>query len=219
MYSDITVQGKRFFPGWPVGAEVTGPNGRSGWDTWLVTENGQPTRSVKFAQTFFRYLAFPEKNPMYQLSSFDFEKDTQRLEWITTVLDATDTDLVRFKERGGKLLMYFGWSDQSLNAQMGVDYYESVLARMGPATKEFFRLFMVPGMFHCVGGVGCSSFDKLTPLMQWVEHGRAPERITAARIVNEKTNRTRPLCPYPQVARYKGTGSIDEADSFVCQTP
>jgi pimeloyl-ACP methyl ester carboxylesterase len=219
IYSDVTVQGKRFFPGWPVGAEVTGPNGRSGWDIWLVTENGQPTRSVDYAQTFFRYLAFPEKNSKYELSSFDFDKDPLRLEWISKVLDATDPDLERFKERGGKLLMYFGWSDQSLNAQMGVDYFESVRARMGPGTKEFFRLFMVPGMFHCAGGVGCSSFDKLTPVMQWVEHGRAPDQIVAARIVNEKTIRTRPLCPYPQVARYKGTGSIDDADSFACQTP
>ena len=219
IYSDLIVQGKRFYPGWPVGAEVAGSNGRSGWDNWLVNESGQPTRSVMFAETFLRYLAFPEKNPKYELASFDFEKDTQRLEWIQRVLDATDPDLERFKGRGGKLFMYFGWSDQSLNAQMGVDYYESVLERMGPATKEFFRLFMVPGMFHCGGGVGCSSFDKLTPLMHWVERGTAPDRIIAARIVNEKPIRTRPLCPYPQVARYKGTGSIDEADNFVCQSP
>ena len=76
---------------------------------------------------------------------------------------------------------------------------------------------MVPGMFHCGGGVGCSSFDKLTPLMQWVEAGTAPERLTASRIINSKTDRTRPLCPYPQVAKYKGSGSTDEAANFSCQ--
>jgi feruloyl esterase len=216
IYGDVLSDGKRIFPGWPVGAEVAGLNNRSGWDNWLINERGQPTISVNFAQTFFRYLAFPEKNPKYELGSFDFEKDPPRLEWIHNVLDATDPDLSRFKQRGGKLLMYFGWADQALNAQMGVDYYESALAKMGPAMTGFFRLFMAPGMFHCGGGVGCSSFDKLTPLIQWVEQGTAPDQIIGARIVNGKTIRTRPLCPYPQVAKYKGSGSIDDAANFVC---
>ena len=219
IYSDVMGQGKRVFPGWPVGAEVADAGGRRGWDNWLVNESGQPTISVRFSETFFRYLAFPEKNPTFELKTFDIEKDPQRLEWIRSVLDATDPDLTRFKGRGGKLLMYFGWSDQALNARMGVDYYESVLERMGTKTKDFFRLFMVPGMFHCSGGVGCSSFDKLTPLMQWVEQGSAPERIVGSQIVSDKVIRTRPLCPYPEVARYKGQGSIDEAESFTCQSP
>jgi hypothetical protein len=219
IYADVLAQGKRIFPGWPVGAEVAGPNGRSGWDNWIINERGQPSISVSFAETFFRYMAFPEKNPNYTLASFDFNKDPSRLESIHAILDATDTDLARFKGRGGKLLMYFGWSDQALNARMGVEYYEAVLGRMGGETTNFFRLFMVPGMFHCGGGVGCSSFDKLTPLIQWVEQGTTPERLIGARIVNGQTNRTRPLCPYPQVAKYKGTGSIDEAANFVCQRP
>ncbi|MGH9835872.1 MAG: tannase/feruloyl esterase family alpha/beta hydrolase, partial [Blastocatellia bacterium] len=187
IYGDVMSQGKRIFPGWPVGAEVAGPNGRSGWDNWIIHEKGQPTISVNFSQSFFRYMAFPEKNPQYDLASFDFEKDPARLEWIHNVLDATDPDLSRFKERGGKLLMYYGWADQALNAQMGVDYYESALSRMGGATTNFFRFFMVPGMFHCGGGVGCGVFDKLTPVVQWVEQGVAPERIVGARIVNGQT--------------------------------
>jgi hypothetical protein len=133
------------------------------------------------------------------------------------VLDATDHELSRFKQRNGKLLMYFGWADPALNAQMGVDYYESVLQRMGADTMSFFRLFMVPGMFHCAGGVGCSTFDKLTPLVQWVEQAVAPDSLLGARVVNGKTVRTRPLCPYPQVAQYKGSGSPDSAANFVCK--
>ncbi len=219
IYTDVLSNGQRFFPGWPVGAEVAGPNGRSGWDNWIISESGQPTISVSFGGSFFRYVAFPEKNPTYDLTSFDFDKDVKRLAWIHAVLDATDPDLSGFKKRGGKLLMYYGWADQALNAQMGVDYYESVLKQMGATTTEFFRLFMVPGMFHCGGGVGCSSFDKLTPLMQWVEGGTAPDRLIGSRIVNGKTDRTRPLCPYPQVAKYKGSGSIDDAANFTCQTP
>ena len=216
IYSDVQSNGKRFFPGWPVGIEVAGPNGRSGWDNWIVNEKGQPTIQVNFAENFFRYLAFPEKNPKFELSSVNFDEDPKRLEWIHSVLDATDTDLSSFKKRGGKLLMYFGWADPALNAQMGVDYYESVTAKMGASTPEFFRLFMVPGMFHCGGGVGCSSFDKLTPLMQWTEKNTAPDSIIGSRIMNNKTDRTRPLCPYPQVAKYKGSGSIDDAANFTC---
>jgi pimeloyl-ACP methyl ester carboxylesterase len=220
IYSDVMSQGRRIFPGWPVGAEVAGANGRSGWDNWIINEKGQPTISINFAETFFRYMAFPEKNPKYDLAGFDFEKDLARLEWIHDLLDATDPDLSRFNQRGGKLLMYFGWSDPALNAQMGVDYYESVLKNMGgTTTTSFFRLFMVPGMFHCGGGIGCSTFDKLTPLVEWVERGTAPEKIVSARIVSGKEVRTRPLCPYPQVAKYKGTGSIDEAANFTCGSP
>ena len=215
-YGDVPSNGQRYFPGWPLGVEVAGPNGRSGWDNWIVNEKGPTSISVNFSENFFRYLAFPEKNPKYELSSFNFEQDVKKLAWIHGVLDATDTDLSSFKKRGGKLLMYFGWADPALNAQMGVDYYESVTAKMGATTPEFFRLFMVPGMFHCGGGVGCSSFDKLTPLLQWVEHGTNPDHIVGARIVDGKTDRTRPLCPYPQVAKYKGAGSTDDAQNFVC---
>ncbi len=110
--------------------------------------------------------------------------------------------------------MSFGWADAGLNPRMGVEYYEQVAERMGPSTNSFFRLFMVPGMFHCDGSVGVSTFDAMTPLVTWVEKGVVPERI-----VEGKTIRTRPLCPYPQVARYTGTGSIDDAAHFICRQP
>jgi feruloyl esterase len=90
---------------------------------------------------------------------------------------------------------------------------------MGSGTPDFFRLFMVPGMFHCGGGPGPDTFDKLGPLMDWVERGVAPESLVARRVEGGKTVRARPLCPYPQVARYKGTGSIDDPASFVCARP
>lgn len=220
IYGDVLSQGKRIFPGWPVGAEIAGPTGRSpagrsGWDSWFINEQGQPSIQQNFSETFFRYLAF--KNPNFKFADFDFEKDPHRLEWIHNVLDATDPDLSRLQKRGSKLLMYFGWADPALNAQMGVDYYESVLQKMGVETKNFFRLFMVPGMFHCGGGVGCSTFDKLTPLIQWVEKGVAPDSLIGSRIIEGKTVRTRPLCPYPQVAKYKGSGSIDDAANFTCK--
>jgi feruloyl esterase len=114
--------------------------------------------------------------------------------------------------------MYYGWADAALNARMGVEYYEKVLETMGASTNGFFRLFLVPGMFHCAGGIGVSTFDAFTPLVNWVERGAAPDSIPGARLVDGKAVRTRPLCPYPQVAVYKGSGSIDEASNFSCRT-
>src|SRR6202165_3653631 len=115
--------------------------------------------------------------------------------------------------------MYFGWADPQLNPKMGVEYYEQVTETMGPTTGEFAGLFMVPGMFHCGGGVGTSQFDMTTPLLKWVEEGTAPGRIEAGRVVVGKVVRTRPLCAYPLTARYKGTGSIDDTANFTCGKP
>ena len=218
IYADVLSQGKRFFPGWPVGAEIAA-HGSSGWIPWLVRDNDRPV-SVLFGESFFRYMAFPETDPKYDLARFDFDKDPARIVWIHQVLDATDPNLSRYQEHGGKIVMYFGWADAGLNPRMGVEYYEQVSARMGPSTSNFFRLFMVPGMFHCDGGVGVSAFDAMTPLVRWLEKRVVPERIIGSRIVEGKTIRTRPLCPYPQVARYTGTGSIiDDAAHFVCRQP
>jgi feruloyl esterase len=218
IYGDVMVGGRRVFPGWPVGAEIAGSNGRSGWDGWLVRD-GQPATSFVFAETFFRFLAFPKKDPNFQLKQLDLERDEPQLAWIRSVLDATDTDLTAFRRRGGKLLLWYGWADPALNPLMGVEYYEAVVKRMGPATRDFFRLFMVPGVFHCGGGVGCASFDRQAALIDWVENGKAPDVLLASRIEKGQTLRTRPLCPYPQVARYIGSGSIDEAANFVCADP
>src|SRR5438270_11279857 len=122
-------------------------------------------------------MPFPETDPKYDLARFDFDKDPARIVWIHQVLDATDPNLSRYQEHGGKIVMYFGWADAGLNPRMGVEYYEQVSARMGPSTSNFFRLFMVPGMFHCDGGVGVSAFDAMTPLVRWVEKRVVPERI------------------------------------------
>jgi feruloyl esterase len=217
IYGDIQVNGTRYFPGWPVGAEVAGDDGKSGWDNWIIRENGQKTIAYGFAESFFRYMAYPGEG--VDILALDVNKDVPRLEWIHNVLDATNPDLSGFRGRNGKLLMYFGWADQSLNAQMGVDYYEAATQKMGPNTTDFFRLFMQPGVFHCGGGPGAGSFDSLQVVIDWVEQGKAPDRITGSKIAGGKTLRTRPLCPYPQTAKYKGSGSIDEADNFRCVAP
>jgi hypothetical protein len=152
-------------------------------------------------------------------SQFDIDKDPPRLDELRQILDATDPDLSAFHKHNGKLLMYFGWADPQLNPKMGVEYYEEVTGKMGPSTGDFFRLFMVPGMFHCGGGVGTSQFDMTTPLLKWVEEDISPARIEASRAIAGKVVRTRPLCAYPLTARYKGAGSIDDTANFTCAKP
>ncbi len=220
IYGGVVRHGKQFFPGQPVGAEILapGPKGaRSGWDGWIVRDNA-PTTAVMFSESFLRYMAFGRPDPSYDWRQLNFETDPDRMEWIHGVLDATDPNLSRFRARGSKILMYFGWADPALNPLMGIGYYQDVVERMGPSTTDFFRLFMVPGMFHCGGGVGPSNFDALSPLVQWVEKGVAPESIVGSRMVDGKAVRTRPLCPYPQVAKHQG-GSMDDATSFACVAP
>jgi hypothetical protein len=219
IYSDIFRQGKRYFPGWPAGAEVAGTNGESGWLGQEVRRPNGNSVWASYAQEFLRYMAMSSADPERAIATFNIDEDIPRLEFLHQVIDATDPDLSAFRERGGKLIMYFGWADPQLNPRAAVEYYDQVAARMGSSTEDFFRLFMVPGMFHCGGGVGTNTFDVATPLLHWVESGVAPETISASRIVGGKTIRTRPLCPYPQVARYKGAGSIDDAASFSCLAP
>ena len=164
-------------------------------------------------------MAFEPDDPEFELSDLDFDEDLGRMDFIRSILDATDPDLSRFRDAGGKMLMYFGWADTALNPLMGVNYYEEALRVTGGETRDFFRLFMVPGMFHCGGGLGVSQADYFASLMAWVEDGKVPERIEASRVVQGKTELTRPLCPYPEVAVYDGAGDPAESASFACGPP
>jgi Tannase and feruloyl esterase len=218
LYSDQKTDGKRVFPGWPVGAEAAGTNGRIGRDPWLVRQNDPPHLRLVW-RGFSSLSRISEKNPDFHLCQFDFERDPPQLDGIRRVLNATDTDMSDFRDRGGKLLMWFGWADPALNPRMGVEYYESVVRQMGPSTRDFFRLFMLPGVFHCFGGVGCDSASGLGPLINWVEQDTPPDRLIASRLQSGKVVRSRRLCPYPEVAKYKGAGSSDEAANFGCVLP
>ncbi len=219
IYSDMVVDGKRIFPGWPVGSEIAGPDGQSGWANWFVRADGAPSIQQMFGETFFQYLAPPKPDPKFSFSQFVPERDVPKLENIHQILDATDTDLTRFQKRGGKLLMYFGWADPALNANMGLEYYQRTVERMGAETPSFFRLFMQPGVFHCGGGVGPGNAEWLGAIQDWVEKGSAPDMLKATKVVQGRTEMTRPLCKYPEVARHKGSGSPSEAESFSCVKP
>ena len=221
IYGDVVSQGKRTFPGWPVGAEVAGPNGQSGWIGQEIDAPNRPGAWTSYGENFLRFIAPGTKvaasgDASQLFAQFDIDKDPARMGELRQILDANDPDLTAFRRRGGKMIMYFGWADPQLNPRMGVEYYEQVVEKMGASTPDFFRLYMVPGMFHCGGGVGTGVFDAATPLVKWAEAGTAPDSIEAARVVAGKVVRTRPLCAYPQVARYKGSGSIDDAQNFAC---
>jgi tannase/feruloyl esterase len=136
-----------------------------------------------------------------------------------SVLGMTDPNLKPFFDRGGKLLMYHGWGDPQVPAQNSVRYFDDVVKATGKGVVgKSIQLYMVPGMSHCAGGPGTDTFDKMGAIEHWVETGRAPEQIIASHVKDGKADRTRPLCPYPQVARYKGTGSTDDAANFACAT-
>ena len=115
--------------------------------------------------------------------------------------------------------MTYGWADTILQPLMGVHYYEQAVTANGADGDDFMRLFMLPGMTHCAGGLGPDQHDPVTAIIDWVETGTAPELITAKRIVGGNVVRSRPLCPYPQVAPYTGNGSIDDAANFRCTAP
>jgi hypothetical protein len=226
VYSGYVSNGRHPFVGFEPGGEVVGthlappiPSGQpeSGWTLWLIPLPGQLSLQLAFGETFMKYFAFA--NPSYDWRGFDFDKDPARLDDLRRLLDADNPDLSAFRSAGGKLLMYFGWADTALPPTMGTDYYEKVLATNGAGTTNFVRLFMVPGMFHCRGGIGTDRFDAMTVLINWVEAGSAPDVIEAARVEGGNIVRTRPLCPYPQVARYTGSGSLDEAKNFACRAP
>jgi len=188
------------------------PGTELGWD---VQAQGPEPMANLYDQ--YRYVVF--KDPKWDWKTFDFDKDVARGDLPENlVMNATDPDMAPFFRRGGKLLMYHGWSDPNVPTPNTIKYFESVVERLGGAAEAatHVRLFLAPGMGHCGGGEGPNAFDKVGPLERWVEHGSAPDAIVASHSTNGTVDRTRPLCPYPQIAKYKGTGSIDEAANFVC---
>ncbi len=168
----------------------------------------------------YRYVVF--KDPKWDWKTFNFDADVARGDRPENLMmNATDPDMKPFFSHGGKLLLYHGWSDPNVPTLNTIKYYRSVVDVMGGPSKaaSSVRLFLEPGMGHCGGGEGPNVFDKVAALEQWVEQGKAPDVMIASHRTNGRVDRTRPLCPYPQVAKYKGSGSIDEAANFACAAP
>jgi Tannase and feruloyl esterase len=201
--------------GFPFGGE----NDRGGWDSWIVGAKdaiapGVPNLHYAFGTQAFKYLFLDDPDFDYQRYDFGtFEEDTK---FGASFLNATDTDLSDFEAGGGKLIMWHGWSDPALTALATIDYYRRVEAGK-PQVRDFFRLFLMPGVLHCGDGPGPDKVDWLGAIDEWVQNGTAPARLGATRL-DESGNpaRTRPLCPYPQVAIYDGKGDPNDAANFAC---
>ncbi len=198
--------GEQFWPGLEPGSELD-------WIGWGGLLPDPPSNTL----AYFQYLLFAN-DPGWDWTSFDFT-DPQDFEILTKadalygpILNANDPELSAYRELGGKLLMYHGWLDQQIAPRNSVNYYNNVVAYMGEAnTREFLRLYMIPGMMHCVGSRGPYLFDTLQAMVNWVERGRVPETMMSP-------GKTRPLCAHPKVAVYVG-GDTPDAGSFVCADP
>jgi feruloyl esterase len=203
--SPVNAKTKRPIPGLMRGSEP-------GWTDLGWTASARATGLDQF-----RFLVF--RDPAWTIARFDFERDLALAEESdANTINALNPDLRRFMARGGKLIQYHGWSDPQIAPGASPQYYDRVSDLAGDAAvRQSYRLFMAPGMGHCGGGAGPNTFDMMSALEQWAEQNKAPDRIVASRSESGRVVRTRPLCPYPQVAAYKGSGSTDEESSFVCK--
>jgi feruloyl esterase len=200
--------GEEIFPGYQPGSELL----------WGRLIGGPDPYDTALDQ--FKYMVF--NDPHWDWRTLDVDRDLARSELaLKGLLGPIDPGSISaFAGRGGKLLMYHGWSDQDIAPLASMNFYRSASQALGEArTASSLRLFMVPGMGHCGGGEGPNTFDMMPALEQWVEAGQAPARVVASHSTSGKIDRTRPLCAYPQVARYTGTGSTEAAENFTCRLP
>jgi feruloyl esterase len=170
--------------------------------------------------SYFRYLVF--KDAGWKAARLNFDSDIALADKLNgRELSATDPNLNEFFAHRGKVILYHGLTDPIIAPQNTIDYYGRVSRESGARAEASVRLFLAPGMDHCHGGAGPSVFDARKSLVDWVEHGKAPEMILAAHLPDgpgaaQEPDKTRPLCAYPKIAKYRGTGSTDEASSFAC---
>ena len=216
VYAETPGKNSATYPGQPFGGEGEG----AGWPTWITGGGSQlvspqgPSLRYAFGTQFFKYFVFGD--PAWDYARYDVRNARADAKLAATFLNATDPNLDAFKARGHKLIMWHGWSDPALTALASVKYYEQVQAR-DAGVRDYFHLFMMPGVLHCGGGPGPDNADWTPAIVEWVEHGKAPDRVIARKAAaGGAVSRTRPLCPYPQHAVYSGSGSTDEAASFVC---
>jgi feruloyl esterase len=202
------------------------PGTETMWAGWNYFGSPRPGITPRLANLelpgqYIRYLADEKIRANADALTFDFDRDPSTLARAREIYDATSFDLRAFQARGGKLLLWHGWADGAIMATSSIGYYEGVMKFMGgrKQTEDFFRLFLVPGVHHSGGGPGFTEFDSMTALENWVEKGQAPDKLIAGKLSNGIVERTRPVFPYPILARYSGKGDPKQAASFVPVDP
>jgi feruloyl esterase len=212
--------GTALYAGQPWDPGVSAP----GWRTWTLGTSATSTPNSNYSLLMADALVnefFTPPDPAFNVLKFNFDTDPARMQAFSSVYDTyADATLAPYKANGGKLLFVHGMADPIFSALDTQAYYERLAASNGgiAATQSFARAFFVPGMNHCSGGPATDSFDAVQAVVDWVEKGTAPESIAAAASPTNSwfPNRTRPLCAYPKFAKYKGSGSIEDASSFSC---
>jgi len=215
IYGGPRVGERQLYPGFPFGGE----NDAGGWDRWITGGKdalgpGVPNLHYAFGTQMYKYLIFDD--PEWDYSSYDFAQWDEETKAAADLLNATSTDLHELAEAGGKLILWHGWSDSALSALGTIRYYEA-LERADPKVRDYSRLFLLPGVLHCSGGPGPDRVDWLDAIAAWVEKSTPPERLLATKPGSGgEPELSRPLCPYPQVARYDGSGDPRQEESFAC---
>jgi feruloyl esterase len=209
IFSDVkTKKGEVIWTGFEPGGELQ--------YTPLTAKIDPDAAPTGFSLDSIRILAY--QDPNWNWRTWDLDRDVAAAdEKAGGILDVHTGDLSAFKARGGKLLLYHGWSDPGIAAGNTVSFYKGVLSKMGAKQDDWFRLFMVPGMQHCSGGPGTDQFNKMGAIERWRESGMAPDQIIAAHVTGNSVDKTRPLCPYPKAAVYRGSGSTNDAANFSCK--
>jgi feruloyl esterase len=213
-----SANGTRLHAGLPVATMRAVDPGTNPWVRSWISDTDAAPLNLGIHGSSWAYMVLDPPDPDWDWRAFDFARDPARLSELSALIDATDPNLDAFRERGGKLIMYHGAADPALVFGMSVDYRNAVAERYGAETPEFYRFLAMPGMYHCRGGYGPDTFDRLDAIVEWVEGGQAPEGLVARETREGVTQRSRPLCDYPSYARYEG-GDPDDAASFSCAAP
>ena len=229
IYGPTRIGGSEIYPRTVIGGEFPGlayaddtytpVAAQSAWDGRAVPDSKGGLGQKLIVKSWFQDLAFETDDSQRDWQELDPERDYPRTVQSGLIFNATDPDLRSFHRRGGKIIIYHGWADFGINPMRTVEYYRQVAALLGDEISGFLQLFLIPGMHHCTGGVNVDRFDLMTPLINWVEGGVAPQGLVGKRVEQGKVTRTRPLCAYPRVSRYRGSGSIDVHDNFECVDP
>jgi feruloyl esterase len=212
-YQGVSVKDEIIYPGHPIGSELGWYEVSLGIFDGAFQLTGVRTVAGAFGSETFKYFVFNDSDwNLYDYDYSSFHKDT---EFAASFLNATSTNFNGFKAKGGKLIMYHGWSDQVLTAFRTIEYYNKI-AMSDKDIDEYMRFYLVPGMFHCTNnGPGPSNVDWLAYLRDWVENGKAPHKIIVSKYENSKLIMTRPLFPYPSTAVYDGIGDPKVDSSFI----